>query len=442
MISGRPAVARRLERAHDAGQRAFVGDRQRAVAAGLGALEQLARAGRAALEAEVRQAVQLGVAGAFMRTSRAASTCRAFARRRRIGPGALAVRGVAPRSSRGARRRRPTSRTRCARGRRGCAGARSRSGIGRGSSQAGARQDGAAGLAHRMLSALARLRLFGAGIGAAAQAVHARRRPGARAGVRAALPRAAPAAGGVEQVAAGRHERRQLAREQAQRHAPAPGSCLAFQARRAPVRTAARGIALGARAGRRPGRCRRLRVVFEQQREALHAAVAAGEVGGEVAGQAAQREQQRLSGARSRSSNSMRSVEAVRRPVVAQRRRRCRRAVGRGGPAGRRRSGAPGRRAAARSSWPQRAQAHRRQRRGRPRPGRRAGAIGTRPSVRCSCIRRRSRARPSWHAGEHAAPRARSVPARCDGESRARSGPRAGVLRSRGHGPNRPQAAR
>ena len=56
-----PGVTRRFVGAHDAGQRAFVGDRQRGVAAGPGTLEQLARAGRTALEGEVGQAMQLGV---------------------------------------------------------------------------------------------------------------------------------------------------------------------------------------------------------------------------------------------------------------------------------------------------------------------------------------------------------------------------------------------
>ena len=54
-------LARGLQRAHDTGQRAFVGDRQRAVTAASGALEQLARAGGATPERERRQAVQLGI---------------------------------------------------------------------------------------------------------------------------------------------------------------------------------------------------------------------------------------------------------------------------------------------------------------------------------------------------------------------------------------------
>jgi hypothetical protein len=43
-----PGFARGLQRAHDAGERALVGDRQRRVAVALRALEQLARAGSAA----------------------------------------------------------------------------------------------------------------------------------------------------------------------------------------------------------------------------------------------------------------------------------------------------------------------------------------------------------------------------------------------------------
>ena len=50
-----------FQRAHDAGQRAFVGDRQRAVAAVAGALEQGHRVAGPAQEREIRQAVQLGV---------------------------------------------------------------------------------------------------------------------------------------------------------------------------------------------------------------------------------------------------------------------------------------------------------------------------------------------------------------------------------------------
>src|SRR5690606_38935546 len=51
----------RLPSAHDAGQRALVGDCQGAVAETGGTLEQFRRAGCAALEAEIRQAMQLGV---------------------------------------------------------------------------------------------------------------------------------------------------------------------------------------------------------------------------------------------------------------------------------------------------------------------------------------------------------------------------------------------
>ncbi len=56
-------VAGRLPGAHDAGQRAFVGDRQRAVAVPCGAFEQFLCMRGAALEAEVRQAMQFGVVG-------------------------------------------------------------------------------------------------------------------------------------------------------------------------------------------------------------------------------------------------------------------------------------------------------------------------------------------------------------------------------------------
>ena len=54
-------LAQRLPGAHHAGHRAFVGDGQRAVAQRPGAVHQLLRAAGAALEAEVREAVQLGV---------------------------------------------------------------------------------------------------------------------------------------------------------------------------------------------------------------------------------------------------------------------------------------------------------------------------------------------------------------------------------------------
>ncbi|MNI74254.1 hypothetical protein D3C73_1303280 [compost metagenome] len=54
---------RRLPGPHDAGQRAFVGDRQCVIALSGGACEQLLSGGRAALEAEGRQAMQFGVSG-------------------------------------------------------------------------------------------------------------------------------------------------------------------------------------------------------------------------------------------------------------------------------------------------------------------------------------------------------------------------------------------
>ena len=49
-------------RAHDAGERALVGDRERAVAERGGALDQLLRVRGAGQEAEVAAAVKLGVA--------------------------------------------------------------------------------------------------------------------------------------------------------------------------------------------------------------------------------------------------------------------------------------------------------------------------------------------------------------------------------------------
>ncbi|CRM02940.1 hypothetical protein [Pseudomonas sp. 24 E 13] len=55
-----------LPGAHDARQRAFVGDRQGAVALAFGAFEQLQRTGGTALEAEVGQAMQLGVTHACL----------------------------------------------------------------------------------------------------------------------------------------------------------------------------------------------------------------------------------------------------------------------------------------------------------------------------------------------------------------------------------------
>jgi hypothetical protein len=56
-------LARRHVRLDDAGQRALVGDGQRAVAERMGLRHQLARVRGAALEGEIRQAVQLGIAG-------------------------------------------------------------------------------------------------------------------------------------------------------------------------------------------------------------------------------------------------------------------------------------------------------------------------------------------------------------------------------------------
>ena len=54
-----------LPGAHDAGQRAFIGDRQRAIALAGGTREQLFGDRSTALETEGRQAVQFGVAGQF-----------------------------------------------------------------------------------------------------------------------------------------------------------------------------------------------------------------------------------------------------------------------------------------------------------------------------------------------------------------------------------------
>ena len=50
-------------RAHHARDRAFVGDRERAVAERMGALDELLRVRRAAQEGEVGEAVELGVGG-------------------------------------------------------------------------------------------------------------------------------------------------------------------------------------------------------------------------------------------------------------------------------------------------------------------------------------------------------------------------------------------
>jgi hypothetical protein len=52
--------------AHHTRHRAFVGDRQRAVAQRSGALHQFFRLGGATLEAEVGEAVQLGIGGEWV----------------------------------------------------------------------------------------------------------------------------------------------------------------------------------------------------------------------------------------------------------------------------------------------------------------------------------------------------------------------------------------
>ncbi len=54
-------IARGFQRPHDAGQRTFVGNRQRAVATGFRPREQLARMRGATAERECRQAMQLGI---------------------------------------------------------------------------------------------------------------------------------------------------------------------------------------------------------------------------------------------------------------------------------------------------------------------------------------------------------------------------------------------
>jgi len=87
------AGARGLPGAHDAGQRAFVGDRQRFVAAVARAREQFLGAGRAAQEGEVGQAVQFGVGGQVFLAGRAvvggfaAQPLRHFPGARRAGAG-------------------------------------------------------------------------------------------------------------------------------------------------------------------------------------------------------------------------------------------------------------------------------------------------------------------------------------------------------------------
>ncbi|MNV44845.1 hypothetical protein D3C71_1366180 [compost metagenome] len=60
---GQCVLLRGLPGAHDAGQRALIGDRQRVIALALGTREQLLGDGRTALETEGRQAMQLGVPG-------------------------------------------------------------------------------------------------------------------------------------------------------------------------------------------------------------------------------------------------------------------------------------------------------------------------------------------------------------------------------------------
>ncbi len=66
---------RRLPGSYDARQGAFVGDRQGAVALALGTFEQLQRTGRAALETEIGQAMQLGIAHANQPCSHSPSFC-------------------------------------------------------------------------------------------------------------------------------------------------------------------------------------------------------------------------------------------------------------------------------------------------------------------------------------------------------------------------------
>ena len=87
-----------LPGAHDAGQRAFIGDRQRAIALAGGTREQLFGDRSTALETEGRQAVQFGVAGQFAVHGGSAEPAVQHPRRMRIvalteGPSALAVCG-------------------------------------------------------------------------------------------------------------------------------------------------------------------------------------------------------------------------------------------------------------------------------------------------------------------------------------------------------------
>ena len=123
-----PRSRRRDVRAHDAGDRAFVGDRERRVAERARALDEFLRVRGAAQEAEIAEAVQLGVAswrtpGAQREHAVQEPAARLPARSRKTQTSARSA-VCGRRSNRARRRRRPTSPTRCAPGRRGAAAGR------------------------------------------------------------------------------------------------------------------------------------------------------------------------------------------------------------------------------------------------------------------------------------------------------------------------------
>jgi hypothetical protein len=302
----------------------------------------------------------------------------------------------------------------------------SRSGTGCGSSQVGRGGRAAQCRCGRRRPRRVAKRVPGAGRRSARRDAR-RRRPGARAGARAVAATAALLRTRIEQVAAGRHERRQFAREQAQRdhrlrdrHALQPVAGEFEQHRRFAFGGEQADLDIGMRARVVP-----VDVMLQPQDEALHAAIADRQAGAQVADQPAQREQQRGVALDLVAQFDAR-IEMIRRRVVRSAHRRPRRTGGRGAAAVPHRSAGAGCRAAIRAACA-----------GRGCPSA-AGVRRCRPAAPRDAPARDPAAPaspPDWTPPAHPAGRpararrAASAPSRCGGRSRARPVPRAGAPR-------------
>ena len=289
-----------------------------------------------------------------------------------------------------------------------------RSGIGRCNSQRG-RGGGSTGASSTAVAVVAAPGAFRARIARGHDPIHrlvAEPRTQAFAQLR---PRQRLLRAGVEQVARGRHERRQFARQQAHARPPA-WECATRSSR---LRVSSNSIAGSRSAASRPTStsvcaqaCLGL-LVLQPQHEALHAAIADRQVRAQVADQPAQREQQRRV-VFDLVAQFDAAVEMIRRRVVRPADRRPRHTGGRGARAVRRRSAGAGRRAARRAAR-RRSRTPMRCRRSPASPSGKAGAAHRhlRQQFVHAPVRRSPPVRRAIRPTR--ARRAASAPARCDG---------------------------